>query len=143
MFQNGSTGMWSPKGKRRRTIPLHPRLLALLLERPDLEFRHAPAKDGGTENSCGFMVSPERGRWPDDDKKSKRYDPKKSLYAIGTAAKVKTLNYHILRHSFATHLAMKGVSLAQIAGLLGDGLKVTEDHYAGFSPGTGNPLAGI
>lgn len=145
VFQNGSKGMWSPKGKRRRTIPLHPRLLALLLEHPDLEFCQAPTKAGeaASGNSCGYVLAPERARWPDDHKKSKRYDPKKSLHAIGVKAKVKTLNYHILRHSFATHLAMKGVALAQIAGLLGDGLKVTEDHYAGFSPGSGNPLEGI
>jgi len=89
------------------------------------------------------VIAPEKPRWPDDSKKSKRYDPKKSLHSIGVKAGVKVLNFHILRHSFATHLAMRGVALAQIAGLLGDGIKVTEDHYAGFSPGSGNPLAGI
>jgi integrase len=125
-FQNDTHGTWQPKGKRTRVIPIHPRLLEFL----KTYGMHEP-----------YMLAPEKDRWPDDNKKSKRFDPKKALTALGKKAKVKTLNYHILRHSFATHLAMKGVSLAEIAGLLGDGLKVTEDHYAGFCPSKVNPLA--
>ncbi len=38
---------------------------------------------------------------------------------------VKKITPLMLRHSFATHLAMKG-GQAEIAGLLGDSLRVTE-----------------
>ena len=124
-FQNGSHGIWQPKGKRKRVIPMHTRLIAFL-------------QNYGMRDP--YMLAPEKEKWPDDNKKSKRFDPKKSLSGLGKKAGVTTLNYHILRHSFATHLAMKGVALAEIAGLLGDGLRVTEDHYAGFCPSKVNPL---
>lgn len=126
-FQDGSQGTWQPKGKRTRVIPLHPRLIEFLL-------------DYGMREP--FMLAPEKDRWPNDDKKSKRFEAKKSLSSLGdTAGLSRNLNYHILRHSFATHLAMKGAMLAEIAGLLGDGLKVTEDHYAGFCASRTNPLS--
>lgn len=125
-FKNGTNGTWQPKGKRTRVVPLHPRLLAFLqgygLREP-------------------FMLAPHKPLWPNDETHSRRFDAKKLLAAVGVKVGVRKLNYHILRHSFATHLAMKGVALAQIAGLLGDGLKVTEDHYAGFCPNKVNPLA--
>jgi integrase len=42
--------------------------------------------------------------------------------------------FHDLRRSFATQRAVAGFSIAHIANWLGDGLKVTLDHYARFSP---------
>lgn len=123
---DGSLGLWQPKVREMRTIPLHDRLLGFL-------------------NSYGlrdpWMLKPQREFWPNANLHSKRYDCHKTLNKMAKQAGVKKLNYHILRHSFATHLAMKGVSLADIAGLLGDTLAVTEDNYAGYCPGRANPLA--
>jgi integrase len=124
-FTDGKRGVWRAKTRQCRTIPLHPRLLAFLqsygMKRP-------------------WMLAPEKERWPDETKNAKRFDAKKALAGVAKRAGVTGLNFHILRHSFATHLAMKGVPLAKIAGLLGDSLRVTEDHYAGFCPNLANPL---
>lgn len=126
IFQNGSHGEWIPKGKRKRVMPMHPRYLSFI-------------KSYGMQEP--YMLAPHKDRWPDDNKKSNRFDAKKSLAALAKRAGVEKLNYHIMRHTFATGLVMKGVTLGEVAGLLGDSLKVTEDHYAGFSPSRVNPLA--
>lgn len=124
-FTDGKTGIWRPKGKRKRVIPLHPRLLALL-------------KEYGMREP--WMLAPHKPLWPDATKNSKRFEAKKALAAVAKRAGVPKLTFHMMRHSFATHLVMKGVTLADVAGLLGDSLRVTEMHYAGFAPNKVNPL---
>jgi len=118
-------GLWQPKCRKSRTIPLHPRLLEFLrahgMRRP-------------------WLLAPDKDKWPTDKMNSKRFDAKKALHGVAKRAGVKKLTPHMLRHSFATHLSMKGVPLAEIAGLLGDSLKVTEEHYAGYHPAKINPL---
>lgn len=42
---------------------------------------------------------------------------------------------HSLRHSYATHLLQKGVSLSLVARFLGNHLKVTEAYYTAFTFG--------
>lgn len=42
--------------------------------------------------------------------------------------------FHTLRHTFASHLAIKGVDLYRIAKLLGDTLQVVENRYAHMQP---------
>jgi integrase len=123
--KDGSLGVWRPKTREMRTVPLHPRLLALL-------------KSHGLQRP--FVIAPGKEFWPGETMNSKRYDAKKALHGIAKRAGLPKLNFHIMRHSFATHLAMKGVPLAEIAGLLGDTLSVTEKHYAGFCPNKVNPL---
>ncbi len=121
----GTPGLWRPKGKRKRDIPLHPRLLEFL-------------KVYGLREP--WLLAPEKKFWPGEKMNAKRFEAKKALQGVAKRAGVAKLTFHMLRHSFATHLVMKGVTLADVAGLLGDSLKVTEDHYAGFSPGKNNPL---
>lgn len=87
------------------------------------------------------MVAPENALWPNDDKRSKRYEAKKALAGVAKRAGIEKLNFHLMRHTFATLLVMKGTSLAEVAGLLGDSLKVTEETYAGYCPNKVNPLA--
>jgi len=41
---------------------------------------------------------------------------------------------HTLRHSFATNLACKNISIGYIAEMLGDSIRTTEKHYAQFLP---------
>lgn len=123
---DGTQGLWRPKVREMRTVPLHERLLTFL---------------GGYGMKDPWMLRPDREFWPGRDLHSKRYDCHKILNKLAKEAGVKKLNYHILRHSFATHLAMKGVPLADIAGLLGDTLAVTEKNYAGYCPGRANPLS--
>jgi integrase len=42
--------------------------------------------------------------------------------------------FHTLRHTFASHLAIKGVDLCRIAKLIGDSLQVVENRYAHLQP---------
>lgn len=131
-------GIWRPKGRRKRTIPLHPRLLVFLkeyLEWWKLELE----KHELTQVANPFLLAPHRRHWP--MRVGRRYDAKNALKGLQRRTGVRKLNYHILRHSFATHLASKGVPLAEIAALLGDLISVTEANYAGFSPNRVNPLA--
>lgn len=44
-------------------------------------------------------------------------------------------SFHTFRHSYATYLLQKGVSLSLVARFLGNGLKVTEDYYAAYTFG--------
>ena len=125
MMDDGNSWVWKPKTKEMRTVPLHPRLLEFL-------------KDKGYGEP--FVVAPEKSLWPGGGKQSLRMDMKKSLASLSKRAGVPKLNFHMMRHSFATHLAMNGVPLARIAALLGDSLAVTEKHYAGFCPNHGDVL---
>ena len=125
-FDDGTKGVWMPKGKKSRVIPMHPRLLEVV-------------KNYGMRKP--YMLAPDRPLWPADEKKSTRFDPKKALANLATTAKLPKLTYHMLRHSFATHLAQKGRTMKEIASLLGDGLVVTEKHYVGFTPNSADVLA--
>jgi integrase len=45
------------------------------------------------------------------------------------------VSFHILRHTYASHLAMAGTPMAVIAALLGHAdTRITEKHYGHFSP---------
>jgi len=111
----------------RRTIPMHPRLLAFF-------------KTYG--NPEPWTIMPEKEKWSTKPPWN-RYNARHSLKLVEIAAGVESLHPHKLRHSFATLLAMKDTPIVTIAGLLGDGIQVTEEHYAGFIPSRENPLAAL
>ncbi len=127
-FTDGKQGVWQPKGRRRRSIPMHPRLVEFIR---------------GYGIRSPWMIAPHKEFWPAENKKSSRYSAHRAMEFLCARAKVRKLNFHILRHSFGTHLAMKGVPLVTIAAMLGDRLSVVEDHYAGYCATRENPLAGI
>ena len=58
------------------------------------------------------------------------------LLNASEAAKINpAVNFHILRHTYASLLAMKGVSMAVIAAQLGHSdTRMTEKHYAHLAP---------
>ena len=66
--------------------------------------------------------------------KSQQFRP---LREACTAAKIApAVSFHILRHSYASRLAMAGVPMAVIAAQLGHSdSKLTETHYAHLAPG--------
>jgi integrase len=113
------TAVWKPKDKECRSIEVHPRLQRCL----DLR--------GSKE---GFVLAPYKSEWREAPKY--RYNPKKGFRNYVEGKGLRWVTYHTLRHSFATHLAMKGVPLVVIAGLLGDSLRVTEETYVGLAPGS-------
>jgi integrase len=118
-YTDGSTGWWRPKAKEVRTIPLHPKLLAFL-------------KTYGIRKP--YMLAPHKTLWPTEDKHSKRFDAKRPLITHGKRCGIPNLHVHMLRHTFGTHLSQSGMTMNNIAALLGNTLRVTEDHYLGFSP---------
>ena len=55
--------------------------------------------------------------------------------ASGQAGVSPAVNFHILRHTYASHLAMRGVPMGVIAAQLGHAdTRMTEKHYAHLSP---------
>jgi integrase len=49
-------------------------------------------------------------------------------------AKLRTVGWHVLRHTFASHLAMRGVSMRTLQELLGHGSLAMTQRYAHLSP---------
>lgn len=127
-FTDGTTGWWRAKGKDARTIPMHPRLLEFI-------------KNYGMRRP--YMIAPDKPLWPVEQKNSKRFDAKRALRNHGKKYGIPNLAFHILRHSFGTHLSMSGMPMNEIAALLGNTLRVTERHYIGFSPSRMNVLDGL
>ena len=111
------TQHWKPKDKELRTIPLHPRLL-------DFFERYGLRKP--------FMLAPHKTEWKAAP--AYRFNPKKQLANHACKCGADFVTFHTLRHSFATHLAMENVPMRDIAALLGDEIRVVEEHYVGFSP---------
>lgn len=128
-LSNGQKVLWEPKTKRgNRTIPMHERLITFL----DSYGMRKP-----------YLLKPDQPFFPTKEMKSIRFDPKNSFKKHAKLSGVTKTGYHKLRHSFGTHLAMGGATIAEIAGLLGITVKVAEESYAGYSPRTTNQLPGV
>ena len=112
-----NTEYFTTKSKRERTVPLHPKLADLLALRARVD--HSPfvfvridmkQVDTGTAN-----------------KKFKEY--------CDFAGLDSRFHFHSLRHTFASHLAMSGVSLYFIQKILGhQSIETTARTYAHLQP---------
>jgi integrase len=109
------TKFWKPKDREAREIPMAPRLLDFLKKWP-LEGQ--------------FVLMPKKDVYPES--KKDRYNPKVSFRKHAVSCGVPWLTYHDLRHSFGSHLLQRGATIAEVAYLLGDEVRVTERHYAGL-----------
>ncbi len=107
---------WEPKDKEDRTIPLTHAFKAFL----ETEF----------SSSGPFMVAPriEQG------KSRYRWDFRRPFEEYMAAQKVPWVTPHVMRHTFASLLASRGVSIYKIAKWLGDGVEVVQRHYANLLP---------
>lgn len=106
---------WQPKSKQERLVPMHDELLEAL--------DHPSSASG----PC----------WPGTDENGRRGRTymKGAINGIGKLAEVEKLGWHLLRHTFASHLVMEGVSIFKVSRFLGHStVRVTEDHYAHLAP---------
>lgn len=120
------TSFWKPKDKEARTIEVHPRL-ALFIENYGLR--------------RPFMLAPKKAEWKAEP--AYRFNAKKAFATHAKACGVEFCTYHTLRHSLAVHLASAGMSMMEIAKILGDTPSVVESNYASFTPTGASKLAGI
>jgi integrase len=93
-------GDFQLKGRRFRTVPLHTELKRILEPQRQAE---------------GFLFSPER----EEHRGHYRYDFKQAFGTVIREAGVPWVTPHILRHTFASQLAIAGVSLYKISQWLG------------------------
>jgi integrase len=111
-----STTVDTPKGGRGRDVPMSDELVAAL--------RVLPSR------FAGGLVFPGPGG---------RYIPKNSakwpLWRACKAAGLRRVGWHVLRHTFASHLVMRGVPLKAVQELLGHTDIATTMRYAHLAPG--------
>jgi integrase len=78
-----------------------------------------------------------RGEWvfcSMDGKRLTEGKCRKPLAAIVKRAKLRHMSWHVLRHTFASHLAMRGVPLRSIQKLMGHSTIVHTERYAHLMP---------
>ncbi len=108
--QNGED--FKPKSGRLRTIPMHSKIKEELIPH---------------RNEIGYLFSEE-----DEERKQDRYryDFRKGFTKVCTAAGLNDVTPHVLRHTFASQLAIAGVSLYKVQKWLGHKDAATTQIYA-------------
>lgn len=102
---------WMPKTKRNRYVPIHSRLLGVLL-REQRKRRRSP----------WVFPSPWGRRWHPDNLGHRLVRLMKSLGL--------PWGFLVFRHTYGSQLATNGVSLYKISKLMGNSARVAERHYA-------------
>ncbi len=96
--------------------------------------RHIPLTDQTLRVLCAIkqpagLVFKRRGPGP-----LNRKTPARVISLLCTAAGIRQIGWHVLRHTFASHLAMGGVSMKAIQELLGHSDIRTTMRYAHLTP---------
>jgi len=108
---------WAPKTKQNRAVPISFTLRTYL-------DRYTP------------KITPERWYFPSPQ--GERYDPDNFSSDLRAANQRAGLSWACLdfRHTFGSHLAMKGESLYKISALMGNSPEICRRHYAALIPET-------
>lgn len=110
-----SPDLGTPKSNRARHIPMHADVHEALHWRRQSE---------------GYVFFDERGHTFDHQRLKAR------LAKVCVRAQLRHIGWHTLRHTFASHLAMRGVPLGAIQALLGHSNITTTMRYAHLAPST-------
>lgn len=103
----------SPKGGKWRDVPL------------------------GADAVRALESLPHRSEWVFANTNGRRMTEgqcRKPLLSIVARARLRHLSWHVLRHTFASHLAMKGVPLRHIQELMGHSTIAMTERYAHLAP---------
>ena len=105
---------WQPKTKRNRVVPISDALLAIL-------------KTYQSPHDCVWFFPSPKGR---------RWSPDNFSWDLRKVNKANGLDWGCLdyRHTFGSHLAMKGESLYKISTLMGNSPDICRKHYAALIP---------
>lgn len=104
----------TPKGGRAREIPLNEAVLSVLREHRHLRGEWVFCTDGGTR--LGDQAETSR------------------LESACRRAGLRNVTWHVLRHTFASHLVMRGVPIKAVQELLGHQDIQTTMRYAHLAP---------
>lgn len=112
--------IWKPKDKDKRTIPLTAAFKKFLEAEMMIDGQFPEP----------YLIYPEKvqgkGRY--------RYDFRKPFEEYMAGKGLRWVKPHVMRHTFASLLAIAGVSIFKIAQWLGDDVQVVERHYAHLQP---------
>ncbi len=123
---------WEPKNRKQRTLPMSARLKVFLID------------SGWLKDGRKYLLHPDARKesWIYDPKsKIYRWDPKRPLQNLFQSCKVKG-SAHTMRHTFASHALMAGVSVWKVAEWMGDHPNTILRTYAHFIPREGE-LKGV
>ncbi|MGZ8178661.1 tyrosine-type recombinase/integrase [Williamsia sp. SKLECPSW1] len=130
-------GFKAPKSNQKRTVPVSERLLGLLSDRLEaMGWGEPPDANyvGGRRPPHGLVLAGKPGGGAPDPKPFSM-----ALSAAGRAAtvgegarkrKVGAVRVHDLRHSYATRLVRRGVSILAVSKLMGHSSVVVTQRYA-------------
>lgn len=104
----------TPKSHRAREVPMSPQLRDELGAWLD-GHEHVPAFHAG-----GARVEKGQAKWP--------------LWRACERAGLRRIGWHVLRHTFASHLVMRGVPLITVRDLLGHTTIQMTERYAHLAP---------
>ena len=115
-FKVSQDGSFTTKSKREHVIPMNDTVFNLLIS---------------MKRSREYVFSNENGNKRDDDRLSKQFK-----YYLEKAGFDTIYSFHSTRHTFASNLVQKGVSLYIVSKLLGHSDIKTTEIYAHLSPET-------
>lgn len=121
------TDEWSPKSKKGRIIPLHPRLGKIL----------EPLRK--SEGIC-FPAPEEKGGKP---YRRIAYPKEFTEWFRKVGLKGERIGWHTLRHTFASLLVQEGVSIYKVSQWLGHSEVRTTQIYAHLIPGYDEDISRI
>jgi len=117
-WEKGKAHVGSPKNHKLRVLPLTGDALAAL------ESVRAARRDEGDGyvfvNAGGSQLTKGETKWP--------------LWRAQEAAGLRRTGWHVLRHTFASHLVMRGASLSAVQALLGHSTVAMTQRYAHLAP---------